>query len=180
MVQTEQNRTKSWEQFEYLWLTYSASWSNEYWFARLIYISNSHYVDYIIQTTARHHLLARYKKIKLIIQSTHSQLTNFQIESEEESLKRILLDISNEVNSWKGVETKLCKKKKTTFKQYKRTSTNWFNRNKAKIFGNHFFFPLIFKHVLNVCCIFMNWFQKWKFNLFLLRDKYSSHTNDNN
>lgn len=91
--------------------------------------------------------------IKLIVQKAHPQLIDFQIESEQNTMKRIISDIENEIDSWKGVKLSLCKVKKTTFKQYKRTSTNWFNRNKAKIFGNHFFFPLIFKYILNVCFI---------------------------
>ncbi len=93
-------------------------------------------------------MIARYKKIKSIIHKK-DKLKHFDIPSSE--INRMLTDINNEIMSWKGVELHLCKVQKTTFKQYKRTATNWFNRNKAKIFGNHFFYPLIFKYVLNVC-----------------------------
>ena len=91
---------------------------------------------------------SRYNKITNVIQNEEN-LSNFDIPLPE--INRMLTDIDNEIESWNGVEMHLCKKKKTTFKAYKRTATNWFNRNKAKIFGNHFFYPLIFKYLLNVC-----------------------------
>ena len=85
-------------------------------------------------------------------------MIHFQIESEQITLRRILLDIENEIDSWPGVELRLCKVKKTTFKQYKRTSTNWFNRNKAKIFGTNLFHILIFGHIYKVRYLFHHLF----------------------
>ncbi len=95
-------------------------------------------------------MLARYNEIKSII---HEQpaLKYFNVNPEE--IKRMSLDIESAIITWKGVDLTLCQKKKETFKQYKRTCTNWYNRNKPKIFGNHFFYPLIFNHILKVCSI---------------------------
>ena len=98
------------------------------------------------------HMLSRYNKIRDIISQTRiPQLQELNISQEE--IKRMLKDINCAIQSWKGVDLDSCKKKKTTFKQYMRTSTNWYNRNKAKFYGNYFFYPLIFKHLLNVCYI---------------------------
>eukprot|EP01084_Bolivina_argentea_P290949 499947_1 len=101
-----------------------------------------------IHTTCRVHMLSRYCKIKSIIQQI-PQLKHFELSQNE--INRMLQDINNEIQSWKGVELELCTKKKTTFKQYNRTATNWYNRNKPKIFGNYFFYPLIFNYLLNHC-----------------------------
>ena len=49
--------------------------------------------------------------------------------------------IANDIDSWKGVEITACTKQKTNYKSYAITSRNWWNRNKAKVYGNHSFIP---------------------------------------
>ena len=49
------------------------------------------------------------------------------------------------------MEHESCKQSKQSYKEYYKTAENWFNRNKAKIFGTHLFYPVIFKHILKVC-----------------------------
>ena len=72
---------------------------------------------------------------------------------DQEDIIRMFKDVQDTIIGWKGVDIKSCEKQKSSFKLYSKTCLNWFNRNKAKIYGNHFFFPLIFIHILNVCQI---------------------------
>lgn len=58
--------------------------------------------------------------------------------------------IANDIDSWKGVEITACTKQKTNYKSYAITSRNWWNRNKAKVYGNHFFYPIIFVYIKQV------------------------------
>ena len=102
----------------------------------------------------------------------HEILKDFDINPQD--IKRMFNDVDNAIIGWQGVDITSCKKAKTNFKAYKTTATNWFvlysllifiillfyiqyiinddrfNRNKAKIYGNYFFSPLIFKYILNV------------------------------
>lgn len=117
------------------------------------------------------------------VNNYHKLLGDFDIS--HAAIKRMFNDVDNAINSWQGVDMNSCKKSKTSFKAYKTTyviftqhqyiyficritknnhiynhiysATNWFNRNKAKIYGNYFFCPLIFKHILNVCyCLLLS------------------------
>ena len=51
----------------------------------------------------------------------------------------------------KHTEHESCKQNKKTYKEYHKTAINWFNRNKAKIFGTNLFHVLIFGHIFKVC-----------------------------
>lgn len=95
-------------------------------------------------------MMARYHQIQSIVRE-QLQLSSFTVK--KENIHQMLKDIAFSISSWKGVDLKLCQKEKQSFKQYKRTATNWYNRNKPKIFGTYFFYPLIFHHILNVCFI---------------------------
>ena len=94
-------------------------------------------------------MMARYHQIQSIVREQSSQLSSFIVNKND--IHQMLKDIAFSISSWKGVDLKLCQKEKQSFKQYKRTATNWYNRNKPKIFGTFFFYPLIFHHILNVC-----------------------------
>ena len=96
-------------------------------------------------------MLARLTHIVQEVNEYHYLLKDFG--PNRNDIKRMFNDVDNAINSWQGVDITSCKKAKTSFKSYKTTATNWFNRNKAKIYGNYFFSPLIFKYILNVCCI---------------------------
>ncbi len=61
--------------------------------------------------------------------------------------------IANDINSWNSVEITACTKQKTNYKSYAIASRNWWNRNKAKVYGNHFFYPIIFMYIKQVCFI---------------------------
>lgn len=78
----------------------------------------------------------------------HPKLSEFKID--EKDIIKMICGCCNDIISWNGVEIESCKQQKTSYKSYKITATNWFNRNKAKIFGNHFFYPMIWKYLLNV------------------------------
>ena len=93
-------------------------------------------------------MLARYDQIKSIVIEQTEDLSDFKLTPNE--ISRMLSDIANSILSWKGVDMRLCHKEKQSFRQYKRTSTNWYNRNKPKFFGTYFFYPLIFHHILKV------------------------------
>eukprot|EP01083_Nonionella_stella_P000722 2055_1 len=65
---------------------------------------------------------------------------------------KIMTDINAKIDSWRGVEIDLTKnKEKKNFVSYQSTARNWFNRNKAKIYGNHLFYEIIFNHILKFC-----------------------------
>lgn len=100
------------------------------------------------------------KRMKQIISIVNHEISEYKgIESEnkiifelsQDLINRMFKDVHNNIISWKGVDLNSCEKQKNSFKEYNRTCLNWFNRNKAKIYGNHFFYPLIFIHILNVC-----------------------------
>ncbi len=56
-----------------------------------------------------------------------------------------------EIESWRGVEIEVCKLgSKKSFASYQATARNWFNRNKAKIYGNHLFYDVVFGHIVKV------------------------------
>ena len=79
-------------------------------------------------------------------------MKNFNLKSNQKELyyKQMFKHVNDEIICWKGVESKFVTKPKKSFKEYKVTARNWFNRNKAKIFGNHVFYPYIFLHLLQV------------------------------
>ena len=108
-------------------------------------------VDLVIQIntqkSAKHNILARINKICNIIQQ-HPRIKHFRLSAQ--AAKSILSQINMRISSWRGVEHESCKKNKQSYKQYHKTAVNWFNRNKAKIFGTSLFYPLIFGHILNV------------------------------
>jgi len=68
-----------------------------------------------------------------------------------DDVKRFADGVKYEILSWNGVDMGTCTKEKRTFTEYHKTAQNWFNRNKAKIYGNHVFYPLVFGHILNFC-----------------------------
>ncbi len=93
-------------------------------------------------------MMKRLTKIVSVVTNYSQLMTNFEIPKSE--IRRMFTDVDNAINSWRGVDITPCKKRKKSFKEYKVTATNWFNRNKAKIYGNYFFCPLVFKYILNV------------------------------
>ena len=100
-------------------------------------------------------MLARYDQIKSIVIEQNKELSSFKLNKDD--IHRMLTDIANSIQSWKGVDLRLCQKEKQSFRQYKRTATNWYNRNKPKFFGTYFFYPLIFHHILKVFLDFINY-----------------------
>ena len=69
----------------------------------------------------------------------------------EVDLSSLTERIDAQIDSWRGVEIEVCKnREKKSFGAYQATARNWFNRNKAKIYGNHLFYDLIFRHILKV------------------------------
>lgn len=63
----------------------------------------------------------------------------------------ILGMINDKIVNWPGVSIKACKKKGKSKKEYISTANNWFNRNKAKIYGNYFYSRVIFGFALQYC-----------------------------
>ena len=68
----------------------------------------------------------------------------------ENDRNRIIRDLNIEIMSWKGVDTRYCAKNKKSFKEYKITSRNWFNRNKGKLCENYLVYPVVFIDILQV------------------------------
>eukprot|EP01084_Bolivina_argentea_P179522 310205_1 len=117
----------------------------------------STYNQWLIQSkqqlveTSKQNMMKRLSKIiEIVAHKIPSSFPKFKI-SECNTL-RMFKDVKNEIESWKGVDIMSCEKQqKSSFKLYNKTSLNWFNRNKAKIYGNYFFYPLIFIHILKFC-----------------------------
>lgn len=98
------------------------------------------------------------KRLNQILNIIKEELTNYDsldFKLSDKQIKQYFIDVRNAILSWKGVDMTFCAKKKRTFEEYNKTSMNWFNRNKAKVYGNSFFYPLIFIHILNVCFILL-------------------------
>eukprot|EP01084_Bolivina_argentea_P288715 495589_1 len=125
---------------------------------KLLSKQHSHFMDKYSQwqqqckndiiKSAKQNILARLKKINTII-NKHGQINGFSLSLN--GTNRIFNDIKNAILSWRGVEHESCKKIKKSFKEYRKTGFNWFNRNKSKIFGTFLFFPLIFGHIFQFC-----------------------------
>ena len=64
--------------------------------------------------------------------------------------ERMWKGIASDIECWKGVEITSCTTQKTSYKLYAITSRNWWNRNKAKVYGNHFFYAVLFVHIKQV------------------------------
>lgn len=65
----------------------------------------------------------------------------------DENIDRLFKNIKQQITNWNGITNE---NEKHSFREYYQTSINWFNRNKAKFYGNELFYPLIFVHILNV------------------------------
>eukprot|EP01084_Bolivina_argentea_P059760 109177_1 len=109
---------------------------------------NQWYKDIKKQLTAKAHENF-FKRLQDIIHIVNIKLdphhTKLRIDDAERS--KMWTGIANDIDSWKGVEITACTKQKTNYKSYAITSRNWWNRNKAKVYGNHFFYPIIFVYI---------------------------------
>ena len=105
---------------------------------QMIAVSRENMVKRLEQITEIVSLELRAKGVTAVFALSECEMVNF------------FDDVKSAILSWKGVDLSFCASHKTDFEEYSKTSMNWFNRNKAKIYGNHFFYPLIFVHVLNV------------------------------
>eukprot|EP00485_Elphidium_margaritaceum_P017821 CAMPEP_0202726818 /NCGR_PEP_ID=MMETSP1385-20130828/184806_1 /ASSEMBLY_ACC=CAM_ASM_000861 /TAXON_ID=933848 /ORGANISM="Elphidium margaritaceum" /LENGTH=468 /DNA_ID=CAMNT_0049393047 /DNA_START=47 /DNA_END=1453 /DNA_ORIENTATION=- len=97
-------------------------------------------------TTARNNVRKRMSKLLSVI-CQQPRCSNFALS--ESDMVAMIDGCCRDISAWNGVDIESCKQQKTLYKQYRTTATNWFNRNKAKIFGNNFFFPMIWNHLLN-------------------------------
>eukprot|EP01084_Bolivina_argentea_P154011 268493_1 len=97
--------------------------------------------------TAKNNLNKRITKFLSVTRHSNTQLKDFTISNAE--ITKIITGCCHAISSWNGVDIDACKQQKTSYKQYRITAINWFNRNKAKIFANYLFFPIIFNHLLN-------------------------------
>ena len=105
---------------------------------------------------SRGNMMKRMNQIISIVDkeiTNNDTLTDNKLILKQESIHRMFRDVEQNIISWKGVDLNSCEKQKSSFKEYNKTCLNWFNRNKAKIYGTNFFYPLIFIHILNVCLI---------------------------
>eukprot|EP01084_Bolivina_argentea_P218677 371049_1 len=106
-----------------------------------------------IQEKTKYNFIARSEKIEAIVNhiiSSHSLKVKSFVLSNSEKLV-MLNNIKNEISKWKGVDIDSCKSQHKTYKQYRATSKNWFNQNKSRIYGDHFFAPLIFDYIFKYC-----------------------------
>lgn len=97
----------------------------------------------------------RMEKIENIVNNIVSTELPLQTECNfcinDDDKMEIMSEIEDKINSWRGVEIEVCRnKEKKNFVEYQATARNWFNRNKAKIYGNHLFYDMIFNHTLKV------------------------------
>ena len=74
--------------------------------------------------------------------------TELRISDKDEN--EIVEKVHHEISLWNGVEVGTCKTEKQEFCDYSNTARNWFNRNKAKIYGNHLFYPIVFRKIYQV------------------------------
>ena len=81
----------------------------------------------------------------------------------------MIKNVNNEIMAWKGIENKYVTKPKKSFNEYKITARNWFNRNKAKMYGNHVFYPM-FMVILKVTFTLLPvmWFRVVFVNIFVV------------
>ena len=90
---------------------------------------------------------------EVVISDYHLQRNVFHVDDNDKS--GMHKQIEDKIDIWTGVEIDVCRgKQKKTFKEYQATARNWFNRNKAKIYGNWLFYNmiyhLIFKYIVHI------------------------------
>lgn len=92
------------------------------------------------------------KRLQEIINIATDKLSHYDSKLNISCIEREKMwnGIANDIDSWKGVEITTCTKQKKNYKSYAITSRNWWNRNKAKVYGNHFFYPMIFVYIKQV------------------------------
>eukprot|EP01084_Bolivina_argentea_P174660 302538_1 len=118
------------------------------------YSAWSHKSKYQMIEISTTNMLKRLRQIISIVNEETSKCSSSPLMSftlSEKTTQQMLIDVKNGILCWKGVDVSFCLKQKSTFDEYNKTSMNWFNRNKAKLYGNHFFYPLVFIHILNFC-----------------------------
>ncbi len=96
--------------------------------------------------------MTRAERIESIVNyviSSHSLKETLYALSDSEKNK-MLCCVKNEINEWKGVGIGLCKSPPKTYKEYANKGKNWLNQNKSRIYGDHFFVPVIFEYILKV------------------------------
>merc|ERR1719242_2699322 len=102
--------------------------------------------------TSRNNMLKRLEQIRQIIAmelKCKGLQSSFTLSDGE--VRGFFEGVQSSIMPWKGVDLSFCASSKTDFVEYSKTAMNWFNRNKAKVYGNHFFYPLLFVQVLNFC-----------------------------
>lgn len=98
-------------------------------------------------------MIKRLNEIINIVNTT-IPINSQQFKIKQKQIKSMFKQCNQQIFGWKGIDLNFIKTEKKSYKEYKRASTNWFNRNKPKIYGNFFFYPLIFIHILQVWSIF--------------------------
>ena len=101
----------------------------------------------IFKDTSNYNMNQRLTEIAKLVRQ-FELFKNFHINDYD--IKQMYKSVNNTIICWKGISLNCNKNEKKTYREYKKASTNWFNRTKPKIYGNYFFYPLIYIHILNV------------------------------
>mmetsp|Transcript_53953 Transcript_53953/g.89382 ORF Transcript_53953/g.89382 Transcript_53953/m.89382 type:complete len:578 (+) Transcript_53953:25-1758(+) len=92
------------------------------------------------------------KRIEKVVTIVNDTLAAQSFSVRDDVKEVMIRQIETNIDAWNGVDISVCKnKQKKTFREYQGTARNWFNRNKAKIYGHHLFYDVIYTHVLKCC-----------------------------
>ena len=96
------------------------------------------------------------ERIPIMIGVCNEKTKIYRLSDEDELIitnqdkQDIVNKVHHEISLWNGVEVGTCKTEKEQYIDYSNTARNWFNRNKAKIYGNHLFYPIVFRNIYQV------------------------------
>ena len=112
---------------------------------------HAHYIiNYKLQKNAVNNVWQRIPIMLEVANDKTAKFRTFELNITEKDKNYIINKVHHEIGCWNGIEIGTCKTEKYQYVDYSNTARNWFNRNKAKIYGNHLFYPIIFVFIYQV------------------------------
>eukprot|EP01083_Nonionella_stella_P305881 1068804_1 len=97
-----------------------------------------------MQSNAVNNITKRIPIMLAVANEKTKNITTLCLTISDTEQKEIVQRVHSEIATWNGIQIGTCKTEKGQYSEYSNTARNWFNRNKAKIYGNHLFYTIIF------------------------------------
>eukprot|EP01084_Bolivina_argentea_P313829 543517_1 len=97
-----------------------------------------------MQSNAVNNITKRIPIMLAVVHEKAKNITTLRLTITDTEQKEIVQHVRSEIATWNGIQIGTCKTEKSHYDDYSKTARNWFNRNKARIYGNHLFYAIIF------------------------------------